>query len=342
MARRWNVRPEGSNWGDFGDDDELGRLNLLTPERRVKAAREVRAGEVFCLSLPLDFPGGTVLNPNRRPPVRHVHARKEGHSSANFPFSTVDPCLVDCSCDDAVTLFTQYSTQWDALSHMGQSFDAAGNGRPEAMYYNGFRAESEVFGPDATGTADSSRLGIEKMAETGVQGRGVLLDLHAHFGDARRYIGYSELRSVIEADRVTIEEGDMLCLHTGFAQKIMGMNGDPDGEVLRNSCAVLDGRDPALLQWIADSGISVLIADNFAVEGFPYERHSTGRQEHCEALPLHQACLFRLGIHLGELWYLTRLADWLRAHGRHHFMLTCPPLRLRGAFGSPLTPVATV
>ena len=57
---------------------------------------------------------------------------------------------------------------------------------------------------------------------------------------------------------------------------------------------------------------------------------------------MHQACLFRLGIHLGELWYLTPLAKWLRENGRHHFMLTCPPLRLPGSFGSPVTPVATV
>jgi hypothetical protein len=44
MARRWTVRPAGSNWGDFGDDDELGRLNLITPARRLAALREVTSG----------------------------------------------------------------------------------------------------------------------------------------------------------------------------------------------------------------------------------------------------------------------------------------------------------
>ena len=38
MAQRWKHRPEGSNWGDFGPDDQLGRLNLLTPEK-VRAGR---------------------------------------------------------------------------------------------------------------------------------------------------------------------------------------------------------------------------------------------------------------------------------------------------------------
>ena len=52
--------------------------------------------------------------------------------------------------------------------------------------------------------------------------------------------------------------------------------------------------------------------------------------------------LFKLGIHLGELWHLTPLAEWLRAHGRYRFLLTAPPLRLPGATGSPATPVAAV
>jgi hypothetical protein len=45
---------------------------------------------------------------------------------------------------------------------------------------------------------------------------------------------------------------------------------------------------------------------------------------------------------LGELWYFTELAAWLRTNGRTRFLLTAPPLRLPGAVGSPATPVATV
>jgi len=338
MALRYKHRPPGSNWGDFGADDELGRLNLLTNEGRLRAAREIQTGDVFCLSLPLDLPGGTALNPNRHPPVRHVGQRKEGRPSVNYPLRLEDARYVDCSCDDSVTLYTQYSTQWDALSHVGQHFDADGDGVAEPLYYNGFRAGVDVLAPEDGGPV-ARRLGIEKMAETGVQGRGVMVDLHAHVGDARTYVGYEQLQRILQADGVTVERGDMLCLHTGFAQRLVDMGGDPDPYVLHHSCAVLDGRDAQLLRWIDESGIAVLIADNFAVEGYPYE-HT--HDDACEALPLHQACLFRLGIHLGELWYLTPLATWLRARGRHRFMLTCPPLRLPGSFGSPLTPVATV
>jgi hypothetical protein len=59
-------------------------------------------------------------------------------------------------------------------------------------------------------------------------------------------------------------------------------------------------------------------------------------------LPLHNLCLFKLGMPLGELWHLTELNRWLRAHGRTRFLLTAPPLRLPGAVGSPATGVATV
>ena len=56
-GRRWTQRPEGSTWGDWGDDDELGRINLLTPEKVLEGIREVEHGITFCLSLPLDVPG---------------------------------------------------------------------------------------------------------------------------------------------------------------------------------------------------------------------------------------------------------------------------------------------
>jgi kynurenine formamidase len=151
-------------------------------------------------------------------------------------------------------------------------------------------------------------------------------------------VGYDTLMRVLDADRVTVETGDMVCLHTGFAQALLDMRGQPDAAVLDQTGAVLDGRDDKLLQWITDSGLAVLIADNYAVEAHPATRHAGC----CAALPLHEHCLFKLGIHLGEIWHLTPLANWLRAQGRSRFLLTAPPLRLPGAVGSPATPVATV
>lgn len=335
MTKRWKQRPPGSNWGDFGEEDEIGRLNLITPERRLAAVAEVREGIAFCLSLPLDLPGGQVLTPLRRPPVRGVIAREGDHDFVNFPMHLENQHWDDISSDDYVTMFTQYSTQWDAFSHVGRHFDADGDGKAEMVYYNGFRAGSDVVGPDE---GKLSRLGIENMAQTCVQGRGVLIDLHHHFGDARRLVGLDDILRVMAKDSVVVETGDMVCFHTGYSQGVMNMGGNPTEELLHRSFPVLDGRDERLLDWIDKSGISVLIADNFAVEGFPYE----DRPGHYHGLPIHQKCLVDLGIHLGEIWYLTPLARYLREKRRSRFLLTAPPLRLPGAFGSPLTPVATV
>jgi len=48
MTERWQKRPEGSNWGEFGPDDQLGRVNLLTPEKVRQGAAEVKEGLSFC------------------------------------------------------------------------------------------------------------------------------------------------------------------------------------------------------------------------------------------------------------------------------------------------------
>jgi hypothetical protein len=302
------------------------------------------------LSLPLDYPGGNVLNPRRHPPVLRPTMRGNNRPNMNFRLCEELPDATDVISDDLVVLHLQYSTQWDSLAHVGSLFDADGDGTAEAVYYNGFRADRDVIGPTdpaeagARGpmaprsTSKAKALGIERLAERCMQGRAVMVDLHAHFGRAQTLVGYDALMRVLEADGVEVESGDMVCLHTGFAELLLEMGGHPDRDRVQNSCAALDGRDHRLLQWIGDSGLVALIADNYAVEAHP-ARDEPGC---CASLPLHEHCLFKLGVNLGELWHLTPLAAWLRIHGRSRFLLTAPPLRLTGAVGSPATPVATV
>jgi kynurenine formamidase len=171
-----------------------------------------------------------------------------------------------------------------------------------------------------------------------MQGRGVLVDLARAFGPGRTVVGHAQLQAAMQAQNVSVETGDMLVLRTGFAEAVVAMNGQPDPHELERTGAVLDGSDPALLDWITRSGIAALCADNYAVEAYPARTAGPGHS----ILPLHHHCLFKLGVPLAELWYLKDLADWLHANGRHHFMLTAPPLRLPHAIGSPVTPIATV
>ncbi len=350
MQNRWKQRPDGSNWGDFGPDDQLGRLNLITREKVLQGLAEATEGIPFCLSLPLDYPGGNGLNPRRKPPVLRPTLRPNA-VNFNVALNTEEDGVTDVVCDDLVMLHLQYSTQWDSLAHVGSLFDADGDGVPEKVFYNGYRGGIDIVGPDTMadagppegawreGTSHADALGIENYAVHGVQGRAALVDLHAHLGNDRTYVGYDLLMRILDEDGVEIETGDMVCLHTGFAEVVLGMKRNPDEKTLHSACAVLDGRDGKLLNWITDSGLSALIADNYAVEGLPSK---PGASDCCAAMPLHEHCLFKNGIPLGELWHLTPLAQWLRDRKRYRFLLTAPPLRLPGAVGSPATPIATV
>jgi kynurenine formamidase len=334
--KRWKIRPEGSTWGDWGEDDQLGRLNLINEEKVLQGIAEVKTGKTFCLSLPLDYPGGQVINKVRKPPQIHPVIRNE-EPYFNYNWNKLNPIHLDIGSDDQVVLFTQYSTQWDSLAHRGAIFDIDNDGNPQPVYYNGFLAE-EYLVINNVGASTAKALGIENMAIHGVQGRGVMVDLYSEFGDfPRKEVGYDDLMRIIDKDNIAVEKGDILCLWTGLDQMINRMNGMPDDRI-NHSCAVLDGFDQKLLNWIIDSEVAAIASDNLAVEAVGKlipDGWSTN-------LPIHELCLFRLGVHLGELWYLADLAKWLRKSGRSRFLLTAPPLRLTGAVGSPVTPIATV
>lgn len=328
--QRWTRRPEGSNWGDFGVDDQVGRMNLITPELRLAAVREVREGRAFALSLPLDYPGGG--EGSGRHPPRLFANRVGGAQVYNLPLNHTDIC-----CDDSVTMSLQYSTQWDSLAHWGRMFDVDGSGEQRPVYYNGYRAEIDIVCSQEDDGPHADRLGIENLAVTGVQGRGVLIDLAAVFGTGPTKVDYAKLCQAIAEQEVDVRSGDFLLLYTGYCDAVMAMRRQPDEGILHQTGAALDGSDDKLLDWIDKSGIVAIASDNPAVETFEF-----GTAGPNGMLPLHDRCLFKLGIHLGELWWLSELAHYLRHAGRHAFLLTAPPLRLPGAVGSPVNPIATV
>ena len=342
-GEHWTRRPDGSNWGEFGPEDQIGRLNLITPQHRIKAAEEVREGLAFCLSLPLDCPR-LPLNPRRFPPDLAFSMRGQD-PVANYPYGQVFPGMTEVVNDDRAMLSLQFSTQWDALCHMGQLFDA-GEGE-QVTYYNGFRAHEHICGPfdylkgraAMDGPFGAFALGIEKLAETGMQSRGVMIDLFAHVGLEPVPIGYERLMRILEEDRVEVEPGDVLCLRTGFDRTLMAHYADANATFDQHRCSGLDGFDERLLRWVDECGAVALVSDNEAVEMTP---DFTRENAHGIRVPLHNLCLFKLGIPLGELFLLSELADWLRARTRSRFLFTAPPLRLPGAVGSPVTGVGTV
>ena len=231
--KRWERRPENSTWGDYGPDDQLGRMNELTPEKVKQGIAEVKAGKTFCLSMPLDYPGGNVLNPRRHPPQIRPSVRGD---KPNWHYRTEweNPGMTDVINDDVVIMHLQYSTQWDTLAHVGALFDADGDGKPEPVFYNGYRGGIDLVGPtdakdagavpgtfvEAKGTSSANALGVENMAVKCLQGRAVMIDLFAHYGRKRHAVGYDDLMRIMAADGITVEAGDFVCLRTGFDEVI--------------------------------------------------------------------------------------------------------------------------
>jgi hypothetical protein len=330
---RWLKRPEGSNWGDFGEDDQVGRMNLVTPERRRRAIAEAREGRVFLLGLPLDYPRAATF-PGRRPPVLEPTYGGDGALMYDWWIGEGGTDVVN---DDRVTMDLQYSSQWDGLSHYGVRFDADGDGVAEHIFYNGYRSDRDFVQPRNGLAPRAVALGVENLARTCVQGRGVLVDVRKSGSGPEALVGYDALMAAMEAQGAQVEAGDFLCVYTGYGDLLLRDGAEVDPAALA-ACPGLDGGDRALLQWIERSGLAVICADNPMVEKMQGVSHCHGQA----FLPLHEHCLVKLGIHLGELWWFGALAPWLAAHERAHFLLTAPPLNLPGAVGSPATPVATV
>src|SRR5690606_38777666 len=150
-------------------DLQLGRLNLITPEKVKQGVAEVKEGKPFCLSLQLDYRGGQVINKVRFPPVLKPVIRND-EPYFNYMRNKLKPNHTDIGSDDVVLLHTQYSTQWDSLAHRGALLDVMDDGNPQPVYYNGFRVDEDIL-IDENHNTNAKALGIEQMAFHGVQGR---------------------------------------------------------------------------------------------------------------------------------------------------------------------------
>jgi hypothetical protein len=228
-------------------------MNTVGPEQVLKGIAEVRDGRTFALSLPLDRPRGGGLSAHRLPPIVRPTLRA-GHVNANCPMAVAYPGASDIVSDDLVVLHTQFSTQWDAFAHIGAHFDADGDGDPEVVHYNGWRGAGDVVAPTdparaglsslgdvagaETGTAstyDAGPVDISHLARHGVQGRAVLVDLEEHFGCTRRTVGYDGLHRAMESHGASLEAGDILLLHTGFARAVLAGTSPDDASCGRGS-----------------------------------------------------------------------------------------------------------
>ena len=204
--------------------------------------------------------------------------------------------------------------------HSGTHLDALCHQAEDMRLHGGRRVTPQVQTP-----AGFTELGIDTVPP--VLARGVLLDAARHLGVDRlpenRSLSAQELRSVAAAQGVRIEAGDVVLVRTGNA----ALWGDAPAYLRGPGVAASASR------WLAELGVRAVGADNMAWDVIGPVDPETGT-----TLPGHILLLVRGGVYILENLFLEELAD----AAAYEFVFVCLPLKMRGATGSPVRPVAIV
>ena len=307
-------QPYGTNWGKWGDDDEYGALNYITPAKIAAASKLAKRGKVFNLAIDLapNQPGWSGRT------YRHTF---------DFILPSIDPKGGTGASDDAIAMHQQYSTQWDGFPHFFFS----------GTMYNGHDVESNVT------VLGAMKHSIHKWADR-IVSRGVLLDVAKYKGVDSLKSGYmitpADLEATAKAQNVRVRSGDIVLIRTGFMT------------VMRKMAWPLRGNEPyevgepgiglAGAKWIKDKQIAAVAFDTLAGEVIPFDPEGLEKVNDVgwKAFPVHVELLVNQGVPIGEIWDFEALAEDCAADGVYEFMLVAPPLRIVGGVGSPLSPLA--
>ena len=300
------------NWGRWGANDVLGTVNFITAEKRLQAAGLVRKGLPISLSQSFDTDGPQKGWRRRTNPV-HTMTDTGTDAAAGlqgFPHGFG-------GADDVIAMPLQCSTQWDGLGHI---FDhgKAWNGRPAGQVVT---------------SAGDQVTGIEHLASP-VVSRGVLLDVGRLIGENGELpdgfaITTEHLTATIAAQgtSATVGRGDIVLVRTG---RLTRARRDGWGDYA-------GGDSPGLsfgtADWLHRTEIAAIATDTWGFEVRPNEFANAFQ-------PLHQVVIPNMGLLVGEMWDLDALAEDCAADGVYEFLLTAPPLKVTGAVGAPVNPIA--
>lgn len=299
-------------WGLFGDDDSIGRLNLLGPPQVLEAARMVRKGTVFRLDAPLNA-FDPPLDPTRAL-ARHRVLEGRGPSGIEH---------LDDALDD---YFPQISSQWDSLAHVAAHPDRFYNGATPGDVLGGRRNTIDHWPP--------------------VVGRGVLLDVERAVregtgGDRDTShgavaLGVDDLEAARRRAGVDFSSGCILLVHTGFGRWYAAQDDTTKASLGRSLEAPGVEHTEAMARYLWDSGAAAIASDTFSVEVWPPD----WAEEAWNWGFLHRALLGRLGLPLGELWALDALANDCAEDGVYECLVASAPLPVPEGIGSPASALA--
>lgn len=245
----------------YGEDDTLGAINNLSPEKVVQAARLVRTGKTYALGVETG-PASPAY-----PPRRYALTVLQPGDGTATPMGSNRAT----GNDDLLLTWMGIGSQIDGLGHMGI----------EHRYYNGIPA-AEFVAP--TGL---TKLSVDKLPP--IVTRGVLLDMARHFRERMLPAGKAFNRADIEAAakgaNVTIGKGDVVLFHTGW----MNLAGRDDAAFMAGEPGLgLDGA-----RYLAGLGVVAVGSDTWAVEVIPHE-------DPAQVFPVHPELLAKNGVYILE------------------------------------------
>ena len=299
-----------SNWGKWGPDDEVGSLNYLGPEQVIAAAKLVTSGKTFTLQRLIGDPKGDPVWPGRTPAERTQildESNWDGDDGPAYPGGLH-------YADDKISAFLQGSTQYDGLGHVWFG----------GQIWNGYDARTTIGGLE--------KASVEPLAQRGIVGRAVLLDMARFRGkdnlDPAETFTHEDLLACAAAQGVTISKRDILIIRTNFIKLFFDL-GDKFYEGFCEPGLVYS---PELVQWFQDMEIPNLVTDTIANE-------VTFDPNNGVALVLHNALMRNLGVTLTEIADLELLAADCVEDGKYEFLYVAAPLKVAKGSGSPVNPV---
>lgn len=294
---------ELSNHGRWGEGDQLGTLNLITPEVRRATAAEVTAGVSVSLARTAEKTEA-IDNPS---PFGHEML------GVGTPVAEVDGLIYGFGADRFTVSFHGFAhSHLDALCHIFH----------RGKLYNGFSQERVT-------PQGAEVLSVLTMKD-GILTRGVLIDLPAlldvPYLDDGHVITVEELERWETATNSRIRPGDAVLLRTGRWQK-RGAEGPWD------PMAGAAGVHPRVAYWLKARDVALVGSDSAMdalpslVEGYPF--------------PFHDLSIAGMGMPILDSLDLEALSATAARMRRNYFMLHVAPLAVGGATGSPVNPIAT-
>lgn len=291
----------------WGKHDEIGRLNMMTPQRQAQVMTQIDAHRIFDLSVEY-FVG-----------MPSWQAAGDPHYQfwmTHTPRGAVIDNVLDMGetvnrhvsySGSAFSMYTHTGTHIDTLSHFGL----------DGEIYNHFSADENL------GDKGWNRSGAETIPP--LIARGVLIDLPKAKGLSMLPDNYrvteADIKQALVQQHVTLQPGDIVLLRTGRMQ-----NYAQSAKYMANS----PGLGIAAATYLAKEAEAMVVgADNLSFEAFPSEVEGN-------YVPVHTYLLTQMGVPIIELVNLEELAE----AQVYEFAFIGGSLKLRGADAAPLRPIA--